>query len=117
MKLLKLVPTLMAAMAASAAQAQNAEQKMVAQIDRTFVCPEYLATDEARNDALKLFLKQVTTAKPSVTVEEAIQFRVAMLQKHECNETLAHIDVSPVDNPAADLKAAQHPSGPPHGPP
>jgi hypothetical protein len=100
--LLKIVAlSLVAAMVASAARAQTAEQKMVAQIDGTFICPEALPSDEARNDALKLFLEQVAAAKPSITVAEITQFRVAMLRKHQCNETLANLGVSPVAKPAA----------------
>jgi hypothetical protein len=100
--MLKIVAlSVVAAIAASAAQAQTAEQKMVEQIDRTFVCPEALPSDEARHDSLKLFLEQVAAAKPNITVMEITQFRVAMLRKHDCNETLAHLGVSPVVKPTA----------------
>lgn len=102
--MLKIVAlSLSAAMVASASQAQTAEQNMVAQIDRTFVCPEALPSDEARNDALKLFLEQAAAAKPSITLAEVTQFRVAMLRKHQCNETLANLGVPP----AAKQKAAE----------
>lgn len=83
-----------------AAPAQTPEQRMVAQIDRTFVCPEALPSDEARNTALKLFLEQVAAAKKTITVAEITQFRVAMLRKHQCNATLANIGVAPVAKPA-----------------
>ena len=93
------VSSVVVAMAASAAQAQSAEQQMVAQIDRTFVCPEALPSDAARQDALKLFFQQAAAAKPSITLGEITQFRVAMLRKHGCNETLAKLGVSPVAKP------------------
>jgi hypothetical protein len=93
--------TLVATMAAFAAQAQTTEERMVAQIDRTFVCPESLPSDEARTDALKLFLDQVAAAKPSTTVAETTRFRVAMLRKHQCQETLAKLGIPPAAKPAA----------------
>jgi hypothetical protein len=63
-------------------------------IDRTFVCPESLPDDEARNDALKLFLAEVAAVQPTITVKQLTEFRVAMLRKHQCRATLANIGVA-----------------------
>jgi len=90
-----------AALVGSSAYAQTTEQKMVAQIDRTFVCPEALPSEEARKDALKLFMDQVAVAKPDVTLEQIIQFRTAMLRKHQCNGTLANLGIAPVTKPTS----------------
>jgi ethanolamine utilization microcompartment shell protein EutL len=54
----------------TAAHAQLAVQQTLAQIDRTFVCPESLPSDEARNDALKLFLEEVAAVQPTITVKQ-----------------------------------------------
>ena len=71
--------------------AQTKEQKIVAQIDRSFICPEALPSDDARKAALQLFISQVAAAKPRITVNELTAFRVAMLRKHGCAQTLANI--------------------------
>lgn len=93
---------------ASAAHAQTTEQKMVAQIDRAFVCPEALPSDEARKDALKVFLDQVVAAKPSVTIDELTAFRVAMLRKHQCTQTLENIGAATVKPSAPNQSSADH---------
>ncbi len=99
--MLKIAATaLLVGLVSSATHAQTTEQSMVPQIDRTFVCPEVLPSDEARRDALKLFLDQVVAAKQNITIAEITEFRVAMLRKHQCNQTLANIGVTPA-KPAA----------------
>ena len=42
-----------------AAHSQLAVKEKLAQIDRTFVCPESLPSDDARKDAVKLFLEEL----------------------------------------------------------
>ena len=85
----------------AAAHAQPSVQQKLAQIDRTFVCPESLPSDEARKDALKLFLEEVAAVQPTTTVKQITEFRVAMLRKHRCHATLANIGVAPTAAPAA----------------
>jgi hypothetical protein len=92
----------------TAAYAQLAVQQKLAQIDRTFVCPESLPSNEARNDALKLFLEELTAAQPTVTVKQLIEFRVAMLRKHRCRATLANIGVAPETEAAPATRNADH---------
>jgi hypothetical protein len=68
-------------------------QRKLDQIDRTFVCPERLPSDEAREDAVKLFIAQVQAAEPNLTVRDLIAYRQALLVKHKCTATLANIGI------------------------
>lgn len=77
-----------------AARAQPAARQTLVQIDRTFVCPESLPSDEARSDALKLFLEEVAAVQPTITVKQITDFRTALLRKHQCRGTLANIDAA-----------------------
>lgn len=92
----------------TAAHAQSAVQQKLAQIDRTFVCPESLPSDEARNDALKLFLDEVASVQPAITVKQLTEFRVAMLRKHQCRATLANIGVAPAAEAAPATRSTDH---------
>lgn len=71
--------------------AQLPVQAKLAQIDRTFVCPESLPSDSARQAALQLFLEQVSAVEPNLTVANIITYRVSLLRKHRCAQTLANI--------------------------
>lgn len=86
----------------ASARAQLDVQNKLAQIDRTFVCPEDLPTDQARQDAVKLFLEQVAAVQPKVTLREITEYRVSLLKKHQCSQTLANIITDPAQtsNPA-----------------
>jgi hypothetical protein len=66
------------------------DQAKLAEIDRTFVCPESLPTFEAKEASLKQFLGQVGALGP-VTVSEMIDLRMRLLTKHGCTETLRKI--------------------------
>ena len=72
-------------------QAQLRVQDQLAQIDRSFVCPESLPDDEARSAALTLFLKQVAAVEPHISITELVDYRVNLLRKHQCVVTLANI--------------------------
>jgi hypothetical protein len=87
---------------ATGVHAQLAVQNKLAQIDRTFVCPEDLPNDEARSIALKLFLQQLAAVQPSITIKEITEYRVSLLKKHQCRQTLANIarPAAPVRVPA-----------------
>jgi hypothetical protein len=88
---------------ATGARAQLAVQKSLAQIDRTFVCPEDLPSDEARDTALKLFLQQVAAIEPKTTVGDMISYRVSLLKKHQCRQTLANLaqSATPSEEPTS----------------
>jgi hypothetical protein len=66
-------------------------QGKLGRIDRAFVCPESLPTIEAKTNALKLFIQEVSEADPQVTLGDMLAFRYHMLEKHNCTITLAHI--------------------------
>jgi hypothetical protein len=83
--------TAVTTLTAAAAHAQLAVQKELAQIDRTFVCPEDLPSDEARATAVELFLQQLAAVQPRITVREITEYRVSLLKKHQCRQTLANI--------------------------
>jgi hypothetical protein len=77
--------------AAGAASSQLRVQGQLAQVDATFVCPESLPSDEARQDAVKLCLEEVAAIEPQINVREVVSYRVALLRKHRCSETLRNI--------------------------
>jgi hypothetical protein len=83
---LLLAALLTAALGPAAAHAQGADQAKLAEIDRSFVCPEAMPTDQTRHDALSLFMHQAADANPQGTVEEIVNFRTWMLQKHHCKQ-------------------------------
>lgn len=65
-------------------------QDKIDQIDRTFVCPESLPSDEAREDALKLFIAHVRAVEPNQTTESLIEYRQNLLVSHRGAVTLAN---------------------------
>jgi hypothetical protein len=95
LKALAALAVSIATMIATGAHAQLDVQKKLAQIDRTFICPEDLPTEQAKQDALNLFLEQVAVVQPQITIAEIIEYRVSLLKKHQCRQTLANIGASP----------------------
>jgi len=79
------------ALAATPAHAQSADKEKLDQIDRSFVCPESLPDVKAKEASLDQFIKQVTAAWPGVTVAQFTAFRMALLERHECKQTLESI--------------------------
>ncbi|MDD2699612.1 MAG: hypothetical protein PHH36_00105 [Sideroxydans sp.] len=70
---------------------------------KTFLCPEDLPTDQAREDALRNFLSWVRQQHPNFTAQEAMQLRFQLLEEHHCGETLATIQSSsPAENSTVD---------------
>jgi len=61
-------------------------------IDRSFVCPENQPNDQARRDAVKQFLEQMTALQPNPTIGQVMGFRAALLRKHNCTKTLANME-------------------------
>jgi len=65
-------------------------QQKLDQLDRTFICPEDLPSDEARQSAVLLFLEQVRAIEPNLTVKSLIEYRQSLLVKHDCTKTLQY---------------------------
>jgi hypothetical protein len=63
----------------------------LADIDRTFVCPETLPDQASRNAALGSFMRDLTQAAPTDTIPEAMEYRRALLAKHGCIGTLRNL--------------------------
>jgi hypothetical protein len=76
--------------AAESSAAAPFDQAKLAEIDRTFVCPESLPNFQAKEASLKQFISQVSALGP-VTVSEMIDLRMRLLAKHSCTETLQRI--------------------------
>jgi hypothetical protein len=102
------IAVLSSSIAASGADAQLAVQQRLAQIDRTFVCPESLANDEARESAINLFINQVGAVEPSITINEIVAYRMSLLKKHGCGQTLANIASSNSQAAASKPDPASH---------
>lgn len=66
----------------------------VESIDRRFVCPEALATDQARSEALKEFFGQMGAAAPQDSIIDVLKYRRFLLEKHGCRDTLARMDAA-----------------------
>ena len=81
-----LIPTQFAA-------AQLPAEKTLALINRTFVCPEDLPNDDARDTANTLFI-QLVMSMGEVTSKKIIEFRMRMLRSHGCTKTLDIISKS-----------------------
>jgi hypothetical protein len=88
--LAQLTLILLAAAFALPAHAEPDKAKL-AEIDRTFTCPETLADGAAKQTALKQFVSQVGAAWPEVTIEQFTSFRMTLLEKHGCTQTLETI--------------------------
>jgi hypothetical protein len=63
----------------------------IAQIDRTFVCPESLPSDSAKEAAMVLFVAQARSAGLN-TVRTLMKLRVQLLREHGCSVSLANIE-------------------------
>jgi hypothetical protein len=86
-------------LSAMTARAQPSKQQQLAELDRTFVCPESLPSDAARKDAVKLFVEQYAAIHPETTIAQFTYYRISLLEKHHCSVTLAAMGLS--DSPAA----------------
>jgi len=91
MRALSLIAGVMAVWGEVAGQAQLPARNRLAQIDRTFVCPESLPNDAAREAAVRLFTEQVAAINPHVTIRQIVSYRFALLRRHGCSHTLANL--------------------------
>jgi hypothetical protein len=73
------------------AVAQKSVEDTLAQMDKSLVCPETLASDEARDAALRKFMTRLQRDVTGITVGQALQFRMYMLERHGCTRTLENI--------------------------
>jgi hypothetical protein len=73
---------------------QSARDPKLDDIDRAFVCPESLPGDQARVDAIKRFLEQMTALQPSPSIGQIMDFRASLLRKHNCRKTLENMESS-----------------------
>lgn len=78
------------AMVAAPLAAQLPAERTLAQIDRTFVCPESLPSAAAQHAATQLFVEQVMSLG-KFSVDEIVKYRVGLLRKYGCKKTLANI--------------------------
>jgi hypothetical protein len=90
MKISGLLLVLAAALAPQS-HAADMDKNKLAEVDRSFVCPESLP-DAARQDAVKQYIIQVRDAWPDASVDDMIAYRKFLLKKHNCAKTLEAIE-------------------------
>jgi hypothetical protein len=83
-----------AALALVLAAVEPAPPAAFAEIDRSFACPEALAGDQARMDALKDFMTAAAKAAPAESIPRLMQYRRRLLEKHSCAQTLRSLEQS-----------------------
>ncbi len=64
-------------------------------IDMNFRCPESFPTIEERTQAITDFTVQYAQNHPQTTLAEIASYRVSLLEKHGCTETLKNIQSAP----------------------
>jgi len=62
-----------------------------ADFSKTFQCPENLATEQDKKNALQAFLTWAQKKYPDLTVDKVVKLRTKLLKEHHCNKTLANI--------------------------
>jgi hypothetical protein len=88
-----------AAFCASDAQIERAvkrkqapDHRTAAQFDAGFVCPEILGYDsQAYADAMASELNWYVTRNKNVTIAQWVDWRMKLLIRHNCTETVRHI--------------------------
>ncbi|MGY2732393.1 hypothetical protein [Sphingomonas sp. UYP23] len=65
-----------------------ADPDRMAQIDRSFVCPENLPSDAARVQAIAKFDAKMAQAVKDLTLDQLGEARMYLLRKHRCFATL-----------------------------
>jgi len=63
--------------------------------DFQFKCPENLSTDEERKQSMKDFLDYCIKYHPNWTLKDSINYRLKLLEKHNCKGTLENISRKP----------------------
>jgi hypothetical protein len=80
-----------AAALATQAPAPAPSRPDFAAIDRAFVCPETLASDKARQDAIGAFMDAVAKAAPDMSIADMLLYRRELLENHGCVQTLQNL--------------------------
>ncbi|MBD8871198.1 hypothetical protein [Rhodanobacter sp. DHB23] len=62
-----------------------------AQFDAQFLCPESLASDQARDTATRRFVYWVRQNHGDWTILQMVKFRLRLLEEHGCKQTLQNI--------------------------
>jgi len=84
---------LMAALAMAATITRPAAaQTGLAELDRSFICPETLSSDAQRNSELQSFFSAMARIEPNTTVPHALLIRRALLIGHHCAQTLQSLE-------------------------
>ena len=73
-----------ATLALTLAATEPAPPAAFAEIDRTFACPEALANEQAKMNALKDFMTAAAKAAPDESIPRLMQYRRRLLEKHGC---------------------------------
>ena len=81
-------------MSMPASATQISVENTLAQMDKSFVCPESLPSNEARDTALREFMARLQRDVAGITIGQALQFRMYMLERHNCTRTLKNIGKS-----------------------
>lgn len=63
--------------------------------DGKFRCPEKLSNLSERRQEVEAFLTWTRRRHPRWTLEQIMTFRIAVLTKHGCSETIANIKAQP----------------------
>ena len=79
---------ILAALACASSAFAAPDGDKFAGIDRQFVCPEALRSDEARLEALRSFFNNVGAAAPDQSIVDVLLYRKLLLKKHNCEKTL-----------------------------
>ena len=68
---------------------------VLAELDRGFVCPQFLPNDEARRADMQTFSRAIASVGPKrLTYRQAAYIRAKMLDRHNCsssNDVLASV--------------------------
>lgn len=59
-----------------------------ADIDKGFICQEKYLNDEQKIAALGKFINQYIGIYPNATLEDLLEYRLYLLNKHRCEKTL-----------------------------
>ena len=86
------IPGLSKAPESPTGETRTVEHLSEAQFDRQFRCPESYSSESESKQALANMLKWYAARNPKVTVDEVISFRMKLLEKHGCRETLRNIE-------------------------
>jgi hypothetical protein len=105
---MKLAAILISVVASNFAYPAQAEDS-----PKSFQCPESLPSDAAREEAVKSYVDWVTKNHPDWTISQIAASRVALLEAHHCERTLAYMraEARKSNSPASVRQACIRPNG------